>query len=256
MRGPEIQCQQVNLSLGGVDILSDVNLTIAGGEIHCVIGPNGGGKTSLIRSVLGQMPHTGSIEISWGDNSDNQTIGYVPQFLDFDKSLPISVNDFMAMVCNTYRPAFFGPGRDSRAITEAALERVGLAGKRKARLGSLSGGERQRILFAQALIPEPALLVLDEPMSSMDQRGEAIFLDTIRQLSADGTTIIWIAHDLQQVREIANSISCIERTVVYSGPPLPYLDSDEAAEMFRYIRPASVLRQRASQDTVRTKPNE
>ena len=237
MSGPSIQCQQLGLSLGGVDILSGIDLTIPAGEIHCVIGPNGGGKTSFVRSLLGQMPHTGNIEMRWNSDAKQHTIGYVPQFLDFDKSLPVSVDDFMAMVCNHKRPAFAGFSRGKRELAERALERVGLAGKCKTQLGSLSGGERQRMLFAQALIPQPELLILDEPMTSLDNRGEEIFLSLIEELRSQGVTIVWIAHDLQQVRELAATISCIDRTLVYVGPPQPFLDSDTAAKLFRFTRP-------------------
>jgi len=242
MSGPSIQCQQLGLRLGGVEILSAIDITIPAAEIHCVIGPNGGGKTSFVRSLLGQMPHSGKVEISWAsDSSPNakqkNTIGYVPQFLDFDKSLPISVYDFMAMICNTSRPAFAGFSRGKRELTETALERVGLKGKSKTQLGNLSGGERQRMLFAQALIPQPELLILDEPMTSLDNRGEEIFLSLIEELRSQGVTIVWIAHDLQQVRELASTISCINRTLVYTGPPQPFLDSDEAAKLFRFTRP-------------------
>ena len=237
MSGPSIQCQQLGLSLGGVDILSGIELTIPAAEIHCVIGPNGGGKTSFVRSLLGQMPHTGNIEMHWNTDAKQHTIGYVPQFLDFDKSLPVSVDDFMAMVCNHKRPAFAGFSRSKRELAEKALERVGLVGKRKTQLGSLSGGERQRMLFAQALIPQPQLLILDEPMTSLDNRGEEIFLSLIEELRSQGVTIVWIAHDLQQVRDLAATISCINRTLVYAGPPQPFLDSDEAAKLFRFTRP-------------------
>ncbi len=253
MPGPSIQCRQLNLTLSGIEILSAIDLTIRAGEIHCVIGPNGGGKTSFVRSLLGQMPHSGDVEFTWESTdtpksktctktctkTSQHTIGYVPQFLDFDKSLPISVYDFMAMICNQYKPAFAGFGRGNREITEQALERVGLHGKSKTQLGSLSGGERQRMLFAQALIPQPELLVLDEPMTSLDNRGEEIFLSLIQELQSQGVTIIWIAHDLQQVRELASSVSCINRTLVYAGPPEPFLDSDEAAQLFRFTRPLS-----------------
>lgn len=176
MRGPGIRFDDVGLQLGGAEILSGIDFKVRPGEIHCLIGPNGGGKTSLVRCLLGQMPHTGTISV---DGPDNAVVGYVPQFLDFDKSLPVSVDDFMAMVCQKRRPAFIGLSRRHRSASDAALARVGLNGKRRSKLGSLSGGERQRVLFAQALIPEPALLVLDEPMSSMDEVGAECFARVI-----------------------------------------------------------------------------
>jgi zinc transport system ATP-binding protein len=232
MHGPKITFEAVNLQLSGNEILRDINLFIEPGTIHCLIGPNGGGKTSLIRCLLGQMPHTGTISIDW--NKD-KTIGYVPQFLDFDKTLPISVTDFMSMICQQYRPAFLGLGKRHRARTDAALDRVGLGGKRKARLGSLSGGERQRVLFAQALIPEPSLLVLDEPMTSMDEVGEDIFVAAIKELAAGGVTIVWIAHDLAKVRATADAVSCVNRTILFSGPPAEVVSDRHADVLFGQI---------------------
>jgi zinc transport system ATP-binding protein len=232
MGGPRITFDGVNLQLSGNDILRDVNLSIEPGTIHCLIGPNGGGKTSLIRCLLGQMPHTGTISVDW---DKDKTIGYVPQLLDFDKTLPISVTDFMSMICQQYRPAFTGFGKRHRARATAALDRVGLAGKRKARLGSLSGGERQRVLFAQALIPEPSLLVLDEPMTSMDEVGEDIFVTVIKELAAEGVTIVWIAHDLAKVRVTADRVSCVNRKILFSGPPAEVLADRHADVLFGQI---------------------
>lgn len=229
MRGPGIRFDSVSLELGGTEILSGIDFEVRPGEIHCLIGPNGGGKTSLVRCLLGQMPHTGTISVDW---QDTQVIGYVPQFLDFDKSLPVSVNDFFGLVCQKRRPAFVGLSKRNRDLTDAALARVGLNGKRNSRLGSLSGGERQRVLFAQALIPEPALLVLDEPMSSMDEIGAEYFERIIRELAADGVTILWVAHDLRQVEAMADAATCVNRSVLFSGPPAQVLVGHEAEVLF------------------------
>ena len=238
MSGPAIRFAGVGLQLGGIEILRDVSLSVDAGTIHCLIGPNGGGKTSLVRCLLGQMPHTGEIEIDW---RDNRTIGYVPQFLDFDKTLPVTVSDFMAMVCQKQRPVFVGLNKSNRALSDAALDRVGLNGKGKSKLGSLSGGERQRVLFAQALIPQPALIVLDEPMTSMDEVGAAVFADIIRQLAADGVTVLWVAHNLSQVKEMASGVSCIRSTVLFSGDPtdvLSHLNADVLFSSFEDVQAA------------------
>jgi zinc transport system ATP-binding protein len=232
MHGPSIRFEHVGLALGGAQILHDVNFTVTSGEIHCVIGPNGGGKTSLIRCLLGQMPHTGTIAVSW---ADNRTIGYVPQALDFDKTLPVTVDDFMAMVCQKRRPAFIGLGKANRPRADSALERVGFVGKRKRKLGSLSGGERQRLLFAQALIPDPAMVVLDEPMTSLDEVGAERFVRLIQDLSAAGVTVIWIAHDLALVRALATTVTCINRTALFSGPPREVLADFDAEVLFSQV---------------------
>lgn len=232
MTGPSIRFDRVGLELGGVEILRDISFEVAPGEIHCLIGPNGGGKTSLVRCLLGQMPHSGEISIDW---TDGQVTGYVPQFLDFDKTLPVTVDDFMAMVCQKRRPAFIGLSKVSRSQTNAALERVGLDERHRSKLGSLSGGERQRVLFAQALIPQPALLVLDEPMTSMDEVGADRFVKIINELASEGVTILWIAHDLTQVTRMAANVSCINRTLLFSGPPADVLVGHEAEALFSRV---------------------
>jgi zinc transport system ATP-binding protein len=227
--GPSITFRDVALRLSGNEILRKINLSVEPGKIHCLIGPNGGGKTSLIRCLLGQMPHTGTISMDW---NEAKTIGYVPQFLDFDKALPITVNDFMAMITQR-RPAFLGLNRSARDQAARALDRVGLNGKRRSKLGSLSGGERQRVLFAQALVPEPSLLILDEPMTSMDEVGGEIFVKVIQEYAAKGVTIVWIAHDLGQVREVAHAVTCVNRTILFSGPPEEVLTDVRAEVLFR-----------------------
>ena len=112
------------------------------------------------------------------------------------------------------------------------LERLGLAGKRNAKLGSLSGGERQRVLFAQALIPEPALLVLDEPMTGLDVAGKEILERTIVEFAKAGGTVVWINHDIVQVSEIADALTYIDRKVLLDGAPREVLATGAAAQLF------------------------
>ena len=216
MQGPSIEFENVGLTLGATRILEDIDFSISSGTIHCVIGANGGGKTSLIRSLLGQMPHTGRITIHW---NTSRVIGYVPQTLDFDKTLPVTVRDFMAMTCQR-RPVFLGVSPARRRQIAEVLERVGLAGKSRYKLGDLSGGERQRVLFAQALIPEPALLVLDEPMTGLDVDGRAILERSIAEFAQAGGTVVWINHDIVQVSELADTLTYIDRKIRLQGDAL------------------------------------
>jgi zinc transport system ATP-binding protein len=228
MQGPSIKFANVTLELGNTRILDDVSFVIRAGTIHCIVGANGGGKTSLIRSLVGQMPHSGSISIEW---QQGHVIGYVPQALDFDKSLPITVLDFMAMTSQR-RPVFLGVSRERRKVIEAVLERMGLSGKLKARLGSLSGGERQRVLFAQALIPEPALLVLDEPMTGLDLGGKEILEGAIKDFAKAGGTVVWVNHDIVQVNEIADALTYVNRKVLLDGAPREVLAGGIATHLF------------------------
>lgn len=235
MIGPSIEFAHVGLELGNTRILDDVSFTIRPGTIHCVVGANGGGKTSLLRCLAGQMPHSGRIAISW---QAGRVTGYVPQSLDFDRSLPITVADFMGMTCQR-RPVFLGLSRTSRSLIEASLERVGMAGKIRAPLGALSGGERQRVLFAQALIPEPALLLLDEPMTGLDLSGRDIVRELIQDFARGGGTVVWVNHDIEQVHELADAMTYIDRTVRLDGPPREVLTTGTALHLFPTLKLAS-----------------
>jgi zinc transport system ATP-binding protein len=228
MKGPSIKFENVSLDLGNTSVLSDINFNIQAGEIHCVVGANGGGKTSLIRSMLGQMPHKGSISIEW---HDNRTIGYVPQSLDFDKTLPVRVIDFIGMTCQR-RPVFTGISGDKRTVVDDVLERVGMVEKKSSMLGSLSGGERQRVLFAQAMIPEPSLLVLDEPMTGLDLDGKEIIERAIIEFTKAGGTAVWINHDIAQVYDIAQAMTYIDRKILLDGNPRDVLKTGVATQLF------------------------
>ena len=218
----------VGLSLASTQILHSVSFAIESGQIHCIIGPNGGGKTSLIRSILGQMPHSGEIRIDW---PAGRRTGYVPQILDFDRDLPMTVDDFMA-ISSQDMMAVFGLSRRIRASIDEAIEIVGLRDKRRRRMGDLSGGERQRVLFAQALIPFPDLLVLDEPLAGVDGAGAEAISNLVIDLRDRGVTVLWIHHDLAEVKRIADKVTCINWTATFSGPPQEVLTQDRILDVF------------------------
>ena len=226
--GPSIRFDGVSLKLGGNAILSDIDFAVASGSIHFIIGPNGGGKTSLVRSMLGQMPHRGDIRICWGDDA---TMGYVPQSLNFDDTLPMTVADFMAMI-GQRRPSFLGLKRDRTVEVRQALERVDMLRKIDRPFGSLSGGERQRVLLAQALMPQPRLLILDEPATGLDKAGAAVMHAIVEELSAEGTTVLVIHHDLGLVREMGHAVTCINREMLFSGAPAEELTPERIFSIF------------------------
>ena len=220
-RGPAVQVRSLSVRLGGQRILQDVTFDVPSGAIHAIVGPNGGGKTTLVRALLGQMPCDGTVTF---EADTKPVIGYVPQSLDLDRTMPLTVLDVMA-VMNQRRPAFLGRSGKHRALQDAALARVGLSGKERRLFGVLSGGERQRLLFAQALVPAPDLLILDEPTSSMDEEGDRIIEGLVQDLARDGVTVLWVNHDWDQVRRIASGVTIIAGRVVGHGPPADVLES-------------------------------
>ena len=148
MNGMKIKIEHLNLTLSNNHILKDINLEINPGEIYCLVGPNGGGKTSLLKCILGQLPFSGDITLEY---DGERTIGYVPQSLDFEKTLPITVEDFLGMTCQV-KPCFWGLSKKIKNDIYNLLKELGIYEKRKRLLGKLSGGERQnKLLFLCSL---------------------------------------------------------------------------------------------------------
>ena len=227
--GPAISFADVSVAYGKTTVLQNISFTASSGQIHAIIGPNGGGKSTFIKALLGEMRHTGTIALDWPSSS--QVVGYVPQMIEIDKTLPVSVNDFMAL-CVQKRPAFLGLDKTTKVVVAQTLERLGLTGKEHLLYSELSGGERQRLLFAQALIPSPNLLILDEPMNSLDKNGSDIFAQIIVELKLQGVTIVLIHHDLEQVEEISDSVTCINGEILFSGPPSEVMDKEHLLKIF------------------------
>lgn len=227
--GPTVTCKNVSLNFGKNRVLNSINLTAKKGELHAIIGPNGGGKSTLIKSILGQLHHDGEISIEWEDKP--AVIGYVPQSIHIDKTVPVTVEDFITL-CIQDKPVFTGLSKTYKEKVKNIISKMRLTGKEKFLFSELSGGERQRVLFAQALIPSPNLLILDEPMNSIDQDGSKIFSDIIDELKNDGVTIIWVHHDLKEVREKFDKVTCINRDIIFSGAPKDVMDEKNLLEIF------------------------
>ncbi|MEN1832719.1 metal ABC transporter ATP-binding protein [Pseudomonas lijiangensis] len=228
-RGPGLTFADVSLTLGRTTILDRINFSVRAGSVHALVGPNGGGKSSLIKTLLGQMPHQGELSLQWPGSPG--LIGYVPQALEFDRGLPMTVDDFMAAMCQR-RPAFLGLSRHYAKAIGEALERVGMQDKRKRRMGALSGGERQRVLLAQGLIPAPQLLVLDEPMSALDEAGIQVFERLLGDWRQAGITVLWIEHDLEAVKRLADHVTGLNRRVLFDESAQTALTPDRLLTLF------------------------
>jgi zinc transport system ATP-binding protein len=227
--GPAIAFEGIALTLGRTEILRDVRFSVAAGSVHALVGPNGGGKSSLIKTLLGQMPHTGRLALQWPQAQG--VVGYVPQTIEFDRGLPLTVEDFMAATTQR-RPAFLGRSRATAPALAAALERVGMADKRGRRMGALSGGERQRVLLAQSLIPEPGLVVLDEPMAALDEAGVRVFEQLLVAWRGAGVTVLWVEHDLEAVGRLADRVTGLNRSVLFDAPPQEALTPQRMLALF------------------------
>lgn len=214
-----IEIDGLSVSRGGQTLLHDVSMHIHCGQLTVLIGQNGAGKTTLIRALLGELPHGGVIRHvdDHGRDIPHLRTGYVPQHLLFDREMPVTVEDFLASAF-TRRPVWTGISRKTRARVREALAAVEAADLAQRPLGRCSGGEIQRVLLALALNPAPDLLVLDEPVSGVDQNGLKMFLDTVLRLKeTHHMAILLVSHDLRLVREYADHVVLLDKTVLCQG---------------------------------------
>ena len=214
-----IEIDGLSVSRGGQTLLHDVSMHIHCGQLTVLIGQNGAVKTTLIRALLGELPHGGVIRHvdDHGRDIPHLRTGYVPQHLLFDREMPVTVEDFLASAF-TRRPVWTGISRKTRARVREALAAVEAADLAQRPLGRCSGGEMQRVLLALALNPAPDLLVLDEPVSGVDQNGLKMFLDTVLRLKeTHHMAILLVSHDLRLVREYADHVVLLDKTVLCQG---------------------------------------
>ncbi len=203
------------------EILKDINLHIHCGALTAVIGPNGAGKTTFLKAILGEVKHSGNLKFEdhKGLHSNRPVIGYVPQNLHFEASSPVSVLDFYRAA--KYKTSvWLPPSAKTKEEVQDSLMRVKaehLIGKK---MGNLSGGELQRVLLALALDPVPDLLLLDEPLSGIDEAGIVLFYDLVSEIRKNfDLSIILVSHDLNLVHQYADKVIFMNKTVIASGSP-------------------------------------
>ncbi len=191
-------------------ILNHLNFWVNSGEIVAIIGPNGSGKTTLLKAILGLIPHQGTVTI-FGRPARFalNDIGYVPQRLDFDRTFPLTVEEFLDFTKTPNEP-----------WRKEVIEEVGVNAFLDKRLGELSGGQMQRLLIARALMKEPRLLMLDEATSGVDMAAEMTFFELIEHINdVHNVTVMLISHEVQMVYKFATQILCLNKDLVCNGRP-------------------------------------
>lgn len=215
-----IVLRQVDFSYGNTPVLENVNLEIRSGDFVAMIGPNGGGKTTLMKIMLGLLKPTRGQALVLGQTPPlrHGNLGYVPQNTHRNADFPITVAE-------TVHTGLLGSGGLYKAPAAGeqvrhALERVGMTDYADRRLGDLSGGQRQRALIARALVSSPQILFLDEPASNIDPSGQESLYNLLYQLN-QAMTIVVVSHDLLALSQRVKSVVCVNRAAHYhSGPTI------------------------------------
>lgn len=200
-------------------VLKNISFAVKPGEFIGMIGPNGGGKTTLLKLIMGFLkPSSGHISIFSGSPTGVlQQISYVPQSLRFDKQFPISVMELVMGGRLSHLPWYGVFSKMDKEIALHALERVGLTDFQHRSFGSLSGGQTQRALIARALASEPQLLLLDEPTASVDAQAESDIYHILKELQGQ-MTIIMVTHNLRAAIELVERVICVQQTAVVLNP--------------------------------------
>lgn len=234
----ECRCSVIITNLGvsqhGNTIVSDISFSVKHSEIMALIGRNGAGKTTILKSIINSVPHTGQIRFfdSSGRKIPSPKIGYVPQKLSFDKDTPITVLDLFC-TNSTRFPVFCGHSKERKLRTYEFLEKVGAEKQINKEIGRLSGGELQRVMLAFALDPMPDILLLDEPVAAVDKNGVATFYRIITSMRKEyHMPIIMVSHDLEQISKYATSYALIDKTLLETGRACDMMKSKNIKNMF------------------------
>ena len=210
---------------GAQPVLREVSFDLRPGERLALLGPNGGGKTTLFKLLLGELP------LLAGEVDAVGAFGYVPQTERSRLDYPVSAFDVALMGVLSRAPWWRRPGARERAFARDALARVGLADLANAQFGDLSGGQRQRVLVARALVQDAPILLLDEPFTGVDRPSEQLLDQLLQELASEGRGIVVATHDLEQARAW-DRVLCLNRRVVAFGAPARVLSAHVLAETY------------------------
>jgi zinc transport system ATP-binding protein len=211
-----IEINHLDFSYNGETVLEDVNLTVRQKDFVAIIGPNGGGKTTLLKLVLGLLtPVEGTVRVDGKYPQEaSPCVGYVPQDVHTNRSFPITAIDVVLMGKLDPQQRLSRRSAANRRDALAALERMEMAAYANKKVGVLSGGQRQRVFIARALVTRPKLLLLDEPTASIDTKGQADFYRLLKELNRDITVLV-VSHDLLVISRYVKSVACVNKKLHY-----------------------------------------
>ncbi|MEM1141755.1 MAG: metal ABC transporter ATP-binding protein [Pseudomonadota bacterium] len=210
---PEIRLEAVSVVVDRRSLLEPLDLSIAPGTWCGIVGPNGGGKSTLIKALTGLVDHHGKIALFWSQARPGR-VGYMPQRVDLDTSLPITVKDYLRLHCE-HRPVWLRANGNDRV--DSLVEILEVVPFLNQRIGSLSMGQHQRMMLCAALANEPQLLLLDEPLAGVDEAGREILLRVLSRYNADGGSILMVEHNWEVVRSYCTQVVWIDQGLVGVG---------------------------------------
>lgn len=245
MSEPAIKARDLAAAYGGHSVWSRADFSIEPGSFTAILGPNGGGKSTLIRMILGLLaPSHGQIEV-FGERPrrGNPSIGYIPQRSTFDPELSIRGREFVNLGVDGHRWGVRLPGSAAAGVSAASIRSVGAESYADRPIGQLSGGEQQRLLLAQALVGNPRLLLMDEPLSQLDVRNQGVIVQLIGDLKrARELTVLLIAHDVNPLLPHIDRVVYVAHGKVAIGTPDEIITSDSLSRI--YSTPVEVLKDR------------
>lgn len=212
---PAISIENISFSYGGPKILENIELHIASGEFLALVGPNGGGKSTLLKLILGLLkPQQGRVRIQGlAPVKGRAAIGYVPQFARFESDFPVSVEQTVLLGRLGKTRWFGGYRKQDKRIAGQAMRETHIEDLASRQIGQLSGGQLQRVLIARALACEPDILLLDEPTANIDLRAEEDIFDLLRKLN-ERLTIVVVSHDIGFISQYVSRVACLNKTLL------------------------------------------
>ena len=204
-----VTLHHVGVAYDGYEALKNVDLTIAQDDFLGIIGPNGGGKTTLVKAILGTVPHTGEVVLAPElFRGKERLIGYMPQISNFDRTFPISVLEVVLSGLQGHRGFVSRYTKEDRAKALRLLETSGIGETARSPIGEVSGGQMQRALLCRAVISDPKLLILDEPANFVDNKFENELYRTLRELNSR-MAIVMVSHDIGTITSVVKEIVCV-----------------------------------------------
>ena len=223
----------LRVDYGGTTALDDVSLRVPTGAMAALVGPNGAGKSTLLKAVLGLLdPDGGEVRLLGETARDTRArvslgrVGYVPQRSTVNWDFPADALDVVMMGLYHRLGLFRRPGRRERERAMAALEQVDMAGLAQRAIGNLSGGQQQRVFLARALVQDPDLYLLDEPLAGVDAASEAAIVAVLKRLNREGKTIVAVHHDLNTLTDYFDWVALLNVRLMGQGAMHEVLDSD------------------------------